>query len=95
MTFRGRGVAGGVSAACGYSFIFIVTKSYINLEHWFGLWGALLVYAVVGLWGVIYLYFCLPETEGKTLAEIEPYFLTKQEKQEKANSLKDLPSASV
>lgn len=53
------------------------------------------MYAVVGLWGVIYLYFCLPETEGKTLAEIEPYFLTKQEKQEKANSLKDLPSASV
>ncbi|XP_046672094.1 facilitated trehalose transporter Tret1-like [Homalodisca vitripennis] len=90
---QGRGIAGGVSAACGYSFIFIVTKFYINLEQWFSMWGALLVYAVVGLWGIIYLYFCLPETEGKTLQDIEPYFLTKRERErlEKSHSIKNLP----
>lgn len=87
---RGRGIAGGVSAACGYSFIFVVTKSYIYLEHWLDIWGALLVYAVIGVWGIFYLYYCLPETEGKTLAEIEPYFLTKRERAEKAPSLKNV-----
>ncbi|XP_054265636.1 facilitated trehalose transporter Tret1-like [Macrosteles quadrilineatus] len=87
---EGRGIAGGVSAACGYSFIFVVTKSYIYLEHWFNIWGALLVYAVIGLWGIAYLYYCLPETEGKTLAEIEPYFMTKKERMEKTPSLKNV-----
>uniref|UniRef100_A0A1B6E8P1 Major facilitator superfamily (MFS) profile domain-containing protein n=1 Tax=Clastoptera arizonana TaxID=38151 RepID=A0A1B6E8P1_9HEMI len=77
---QGRGVAGGVSAACGYSFIFIVTKSYMNLEHWFNLYGALFVYAFVGILGTIYLYFCLPETEGKTLPEIEVYFIKNKTK---------------
>lgn len=78
MCCRGRGIAGGVSAAFGYTFIFIVTKSFINLNHWFNLYGALLVYAFVGVLGIVYLYFCLPETEGKTLQDIEPYFQKKK-----------------
>lgn len=69
-----------MSAACGYSFIFIVTKSFINLEELFHLYGALFVYASVGILGTIYLYFNLPETEGKTLQEIEPYFVKGKKK---------------
>lgn len=38
------------------------------------LWGTFAVYAVFGFLGAIYLYFFLPETEGKSLQEIEDFY---------------------
>jgi uncharacterized membrane protein YkvI len=35
------------------------------------------LYGILGCVGVLYVFICLPETEGKTLAEIEKHFTKK------------------
>nr|BAI83421.1 sugar transporter 7 [Nilaparvata lugens] len=77
---EGRGLAGGASAACYYFLGFIVTKSYINLVHLFDVYGTCFIYSAFGLIGFVYLYMKLPETEGKTLQEIEDFFKDKSPK---------------
>lgn len=63
-----------MTAASNYVFSFIGTKTFIDLETNFMLWGTFAVYAVFGFLGAIYLYFFLPETEGKSLQEIEDFY---------------------
>ncbi|XP_075215625.1 facilitated trehalose transporter Tret1-like isoform X2 [Lycorma delicatula] len=75
---EGRGVASGVAGALSYVLIFIVIKTYINLSAWFDLYGTLFIYGTIGLFGLVYTYFYLPETEGKTLQEIEEFFKDKK-----------------
>lgn len=74
MCCRGRSVAGGLTAATSFIFCFIVVKFYIDFKALFGLSGTFIIYGVAGLFGFVYLYFKLPETEGKTLIEIESFF---------------------
>ncbi|XP_045779160.1 facilitated trehalose transporter Tret1-like [Maniola jurtina] len=72
--FRSRASAQGLSAASNYFFCFVGTKTFIDLETKFMLWGSFAVYAGFGFFGAIYLYFFLPETEGKSLQEIEEFY---------------------
>ncbi|CAH2261871.1 facilitated trehalose transporter Tret1-like [Pararge aegeria] len=72
--FRSRASAQGLSAASNYVFSFIGTKTFIDLETNFMLWGTFAVYATFGFIGAAYLYFFLPETEGKSLVEIEEFY---------------------
>ncbi|XP_045779159.1 facilitated trehalose transporter Tret1-like [Maniola jurtina] len=72
--FRSRASAQGLSAASNYVFSFIGTKTLFDLESNLRLWGTFAVYAGFGFIGAIYLYFFLPETEGKTLQEIEDFY---------------------
>lgn len=41
---------------------------YLGFEY------TMILFGCIGLIGLIYFYFCLPETENKTLLEIEEYF---------------------
>ncbi|XP_032522237.1 facilitated trehalose transporter Tret1-like [Danaus plexippus] len=72
--FRSRATAQGLSAASFYVFSFLGSKTFINLENSVKLWGTFATYAAFGFAGTIYLYFFLPETEGKSLQEIENYY---------------------
>ncbi|CAH2095258.1 unnamed protein product [Euphydryas editha] len=72
--FRSRATSQGLSAASNYVFSFLGSKTFINLETSIKLWGTFATYAAFGFLGSIYLYFFLPETEGKTLQEIEEYY---------------------
>ncbi|CAH0731940.1 unnamed protein product, partial [Brenthis ino] len=72
--FRSRANAQGLSAASNYVFSFLGSKTFINLETSVKLWGTFAIYAAFGFMGTIYLYFFLPETEGKTLQEIEEFY---------------------
>lgn len=74
LSFRSRASSQGFAAAGNYIFMFIGSKTYINLESEAHLWGTFAVYAFIGYLGTIYLYFFLPETEGKSLEEIESYY---------------------
>lgn len=75
--FRGRGVASGVCAGSFYIFAFLVTKTWLNLQSLVDLHGCFIVYGVITIIGILYVFICLPETEGKTLAEIEKHFSKK------------------
>lgn len=67
-----------MSAAMFYIIAFLFSKTYLDLEHAIGMSGCFFLYGAGGLLGFVFMYFYLPETEGKTLAEIEEYFSNKK-----------------
>uniref|UniRef100_A0A6M2DHG4 Putative permease of the major facilitator superfamily protein n=1 Tax=Xenopsylla cheopis TaxID=163159 RepID=A0A6M2DHG4_XENCH len=78
--YQTRGMASGTTAALNYVVAFVATKSYLDLERLLGLEGMFYAFAVVSFLGIIYIYMLLPETEGRTLQEIEEYFGGKNRK---------------
>lgn len=73
----GRGVASGLVSAMAYSFVFIVVKTYPMLLEALGQAGVFWVYGAIALLGFLFVLALLPETQGKTLKEIENSFTKK------------------
>ncbi|CAI6345707.1 unnamed protein product [Macrosiphum euphorbiae] len=71
---KSRGIAVGLSAGLSYLLVFILTKSYLAVENLLTLEYTMVFYGCFGIFGSLYLYFYLPETENKTLLEIEEFF---------------------
>lgn len=69
-----RGVMGGLTACTAHLFVFTVVKTYPMLSHVIHRYGTFLMYGCISLVGTFFFYFCLPETKGKSLHEIEDYF---------------------
>ncbi|XP_055686788.1 facilitated trehalose transporter Tret1-like [Lutzomyia longipalpis] len=93
--FKSRGMATGITAALNYIMAFLTTKTYLNVEHSLGLDGAAWLYGCIGVVGFAFTWFCLPETEKRTLEEIEMHFSAKGQKFTKTNIQKKLPEAPV
>lgn len=74
---RARGTASGLVAAACYVMVFASTKTYLDFEHALGMPGIVYLYGVVGILGWFFFYFLLPETENRTLEDIETHFSTK------------------
>lgn len=72
--FRSRGLASGVAAAMAYVLFFLATKTYLALEFSLELYGVFWLYGACSCVGFLFLYFVLPETEGKSLEEVEAFF---------------------
>lgn len=64
----------GISAAMSYAFGFIGKKIYYNLETTLSLPGVTLFFSCVCGIGLIWMYLILPETENKSLEDIELHF---------------------
>lgn len=75
-----RGLASGLTAALNYTLFFVSIKTYYDLETSISLFGAICLYGVIGALGTIFIYIFLPETEGKTLEEIEEHFSNNKNK---------------
>jgi len=71
---RTRGLSGGVSTASCYVFLFLSSKTFLDIEHSLRLHGAFFFYGAISCVGVMFLYFRLLETEGKSLEQIEKHF---------------------
>lgn len=71
---RTRGIASGLSAAMCYVFLFVASKTYLEMEQTLHLHGAFLFFAAVNAAGFIFVYYRMPRMEGRSLAEIEEYF---------------------
>lgn len=67
-------MATGLAAALNYVIVFIATKTNYNLEASFHISGTFAIYAILTFIGTVYLYLYLPETENRSLAEIEAYY---------------------
>lgn len=63
-----------MAAALNYMFGFITKKTYYNLETTLSLPGTALFYCIVCAIGLIFTYNVLPETEGRSLEDIELHF---------------------
>ncbi|KAJ8885728.1 hypothetical protein PR048_011926 [Dryococelus australis] len=72
-----RGVMGGLVAALANVLIFASVKTYPNLTHGIGMDGTLWFFAASSLLGAVFCQIFLPETQGKSLHEIEMTFNNK------------------
>lgn len=80
MCFRTRGTATGLTAALNYILSFISTKTYYNLETTLSMPGVALFNCIIIACGLILMYKILPETENRTLEEIELHFADNSKK---------------
>jgi sugar porter (SP) family MFS transporter len=71
---RIRGPASGVTTCMAYVFSFVILKMYPEMKHLLGTHGLFTFYSTVALAGTICMYVYLPETQGRTLQQIEEHF---------------------
>lgn len=76
---RFRGLAGGITSSCAYLFSFATVKVYPQMKHTMGSEGVFYFYGVAALLGTVFVWFCLPETQGKTLDEVKLLFTKKRD----------------
>jgi MFS family permease len=69
-----RGFGGGVTTCCAYLFSFAVIKMYPEMKHALHHQGVFCFYGVMAVLGTAFVWFFLPETQGKTLEEVERMF---------------------
>ncbi|XP_012288637.1 facilitated trehalose transporter Tret1 isoform X2 [Orussus abietinus] len=69
-----RSGASGAAGSIGYIFNFIVNKAFFYMLNGIALAGTFWFYSMVNIIGAIVLFFVLPETEGRTLREIEEHY---------------------
>lgn len=72
--YKTRGMASGIVAALNYIMSFISTKTYLNLERSLSLAGTILLYGTIGVAGFVFIFIFVPETERRTLEDIEIHF---------------------
>ncbi|XP_013199414.1 facilitated trehalose transporter Tret1 isoform X2 [Amyelois transitella] len=66
-----KAVASSLATMLACVLSFLVTKCYQNLKDMFGHYSVFWSFAVVGYFGILFVYFCVPETKGKTLEEVQ------------------------
>lgn len=77
LPIRTRAVTSGITVTINYLVVFLVTKTYPQLESVLDMHGILFVYFCFGALGFVFLCVFLPETENRTLEEIEYHFATR------------------
>lgn len=69
-----RGFASGITMAVAFGIGFVNIKTFSAAFAFFGSFWMFVIYAGVALLGVLFAFFILPETKGKSLHEIESFF---------------------
>lgn len=73
-----RSAGSGLSSGFGYLFGFVANKMFLWMLSTITLAGTFWFYAIIMIISCIVFYFVLPETEGKSLLEIEAHFVRRQ-----------------
>lgn len=68
---RSRGVLSGITAAINSVFAFCLTNVYWDVVAVLTLPWTMIAYSIIGAIGLPYIYYKLPETENKTLQQIQ------------------------
>jgi len=71
---RAKGLAGGIATASNWFIAFLTTKEFEDLESALHRFGAFWLFAGICLIGVVFVFFRVPETKGRSLEEIEAQF---------------------
>lgn len=66
-----RGAAAAFATTFNWSCTFLVTKTFTDIIHSIGIYGAFWLFAGILLVGLFFVIFCVPETRGKSLEDIE------------------------
>lgn len=68
---RIRGSAASLATAFNWSCTFVVTKTFTNMKNLIGFGGAFWLFGSICLVSMIFVVLCVPETQGKSLEDIE------------------------
>ena len=74
---RVRGAASGIAILANWTCAFIVTKEFVFIQDTFGSASTFWMFAISCFCSVIYVWKKVPETKGKSLEDIELFFLGK------------------
>lgn len=74
---RVRGIAGGLTFMIFNITLFVAAKTFPYLKNSIGIEGIFYLFGISSLVACVFLYLSLPETKGRTLNQIEDYFLEK------------------
>lgn len=74
---RARGAASGIAVFTNWFCAFVVTKEFLFIQDVFGAAATFWLFAVFCTSSVIFVWRKVPETKGKSLEDIELYFLGK------------------
>uniref|UniRef100_A0A0A9XL62 Facilitated trehalose transporter Tret1 n=1 Tax=Lygus hesperus TaxID=30085 RepID=A0A0A9XL62_LYGHE len=69
-----RGRAASIATGFNWTCTFIVTKTFVDLEKIIGMHGAFWIFSFICCGFLIFTIFCVMETRGKSLADIERRF---------------------
>lgn len=69
-----RSGSSSLSIGFGYLYAFFANKLFLWMLELFTLPGLFYIYSIIAVVGCISFYFVLPETEGRSLLEIEAHF---------------------
>lgn len=72
---RARGTASAVTTVTNWVFAFIVTKSFSSLQDIMGLSGTFWLFGACCMLAVLFVIRFVPETKGKSLEDIELFFI--------------------
>lgn len=73
-----RGKLGGVMISVAYIFMFVAVKTFPFLLYSCSIKHIFYGLSIINLSSLVFIYYMLPETLGKTFIEIEEYFNTKR-----------------
>lgn len=71
---RYRSTGSSIAAFTNWLTAFIVTKTFVNMQANLTTAGTFWLYGAFCFTGVLFGFFIMPETKGKTLAEIQAFF---------------------
>lgn len=88
-----RGSAASVATAFNWTCTFIVTKTFIDITQAIGQEGTFWMFAVICAISLVFVIFCVPETQGQSLQDIERKLAgLKVRRMSSLANLKPLPS---
>lgn len=85
--YRTRGIATGIACCVNYMLGFAVSKSFYIFEKGLTLCGLFCLYAVVTTLCCAFAYFYIPDTENRTLLEVEELYAKSVAPTGKANAV--------
>nr|BAH72395.1 ACYPI000755 [Acyrthosiphon pisum] len=71
---KSKNIASNLSTVTFFVITFCMTKYYPDYSNLVEFYNVFTINGIIGIFGCIYFYFCLPETENKTLQEISEFF---------------------
>ncbi|XP_078049843.1 trehalose transporter 1 isoform X1 [Augochlora pura] len=88
-----RGSAASVVTAFNWTCTFVVTKAYLEMVRQMGAYGTFWLFGAIVLFGFVFVIFCVPETRGRSLEEIEKRFTGPVRRMSAVANMKPMPMA--
>jgi SP family arabinose:H+ symporter-like MFS transporter len=76
-----RGRAMSLATVCLWCGTLLVTLTFLSLVNLFSAAGVFLLYAAISIAALLFVWSGVPETKGKTLEEIEKFWVNRQPSQ--------------